>query len=333
MLLYPLAGFIFTFLLTPLAILYAQKMQLLDHPGARRSHDRVIPRGGGVAAVLVLFVFVGLMIYQQLIPIIVGLGFLQALILLAFVGFLDDHISLSIRYRLLAQVAACALAIYLFWPADSTGLAYWLWIPALLAMVWLTNLYNFMDGSHGLAAAEGVFAGLVLAWVFARAGATELVFLALLLAAISGGFLLWNFPKPRVFMGDVLSGVLGISFAVLILLAWANYQMSPILLSLVLASFTVDASLTLMARIFTGQQWYTAHRKHVYQQLVSAASGHVGTWFIYQALNCLIILPAVWLAETGRVSVYWAAALVYLLFSSGWYAICKLKTRKGNIGI
>ncbi len=327
MLLYPLAGFIFTLLLTPLAILYAQKMQLLDQPGARRSHDRVIPRGGGIAAVIVLLVLVSLMVSQQLIPLTIGFGFLQALIFLAFVGFLDDHISLPVRYRLLAQVLACGLAIYLLWPADSSGLTYWLWIPALLAMVWLTNLYNFMDGSHGLAAAEGVFAGLVLAWVFARAGATELVLLAMLLAAISGGFLLWNFPRPRVFMGDVLSGVLGISFALLILLGWANYQLSPILLSLVLASFTVDASLTLIGRIFTGQQWYTAHREHVYQQLVSAACGHVGTWFVYQALNCLIILPAVWLAETGRVSVYWAAVLVYLLFSSGWYAIHRLQVK------
>ena len=190
-----------------------------------------------------------------------------------------------------------------------------------------------MDGSHGLAATEGVFSGLLLAWVFERSGATDLALLALLLASISAGFLLWNFPKPRVFMGDVLSGVLGVSFAVLILLGWANYQLSPILLSLVLASFIVDASLTLMVRIFTGQQWYTAHREHVYQQLVSAACGHVGTWYIYQALNCLIILPAVWLAETGRISAYWVAIIVYVLFSFGWYAIRRIqivKTIKGK---
>ena len=327
MLSYPLTGFALTLILTPLAIKYAKHQNLLDYPGQRRSHQQIIPRGGGVAAVIVLLALCGLLIYQQLIPLTVGLGFTQAVLLLGMVGFLDDHTQLSNRYRLLAQALACGLAIYLFWPLSLSEWQYWLWVPAFLAMIWLTNLYNFMDGSHGMAAAEGIFAGLLLAWLLLRAGAEELALLAALLAAVSAGFMPWNFPKPKVFMGDVLSGVLGVSFAVLLLIAWTNYQINPILLSLVLASFVVDATLTLMVRIFTGQQWYTAHKEHVYQQLVSAANGHVGTWFIYQALNCLIILPAVWLAETGRISVFWAAVFVYLLFSSGWYAIYRLQVK------
>ncbi len=328
LLVYPLFGFFLTVFLTPLAILYARKMQILDLPGPRRSHHSPVPRGGGVVAVLVLLMLIIYLISRQYISGIVGLGFLQPVVLLGVVGFLDDHGALANRYKLIVQVLACGLAVYVFWPAGLHTWIYWLWIPALLAMVWLTNLYNFMDGSHGLAAAQAVFSGSLLTWLFVRAGAEELALLSLLLAAVAGGFLVWNFPKPKIFMGDVFSGVLGVGFAVLLLLGWANYQLNPVLLSLVLASFVVDASLTLIVRIFKGQQWYTAHREHVYQQLVSVASGHVGTWFIFQALNCLIVLPAVWLAETGRVSVYWVALVVYLLFSSGWYAIHRLKKQE-----
>lgn len=334
---YVLFAFSLTLVLTPVAIAYAKKKHLLDHPGNRRSHQSIVPRGGGAAAVAVLLVLtLTLLPNHALLPDMVVsssiLAFFEAVLLLGLVGYFDDHKAMSNRSKLAVQVLACSIAIYLLWVSAPPNpyIGGWLIFLALLAMVWLTNLYNFMDGSHGLAAAQAVFSGLLFAWVFHTIDAEPLVVLALMLASVSAGFLFWNFPRPKAFMGDVLSGTLGVAFSVLIVAAWLIYQLNPVLLCIVLASFVVDASLTLLMRILRGKQWYNPHREHAYQRLVAGRFGHVGTWLVYQGLNFLVVLPAVWLAQTGKINVYWAAACVYLLFSLLWYAVYRNRNDKKN---
>jgi len=332
-----LLAFVLSLALTPLATAYARKNNLLDHPGQRRSHSRIIPRGGGLAAVCVLLILLvfdliyspnsGTEFTRMIRP-----AFLQAVFLLAVVGYLDDHQMVNSRVKLLVQSLASAIMLSLFWQGENLPLggAFWLLVVIFLAVVWLTNLYNFMDGSHGLAAAQGIFSGILLAGIFWHYEATVLTWLASLIAAVSGGFIFWNFPRPKVFMGDVLSGVLGISFAVMIVAAWLKFNISPFLLSMVLASFAVDATLTLIARIMKGQKWYNPHREHVYQQLVAGHLGHTGTWLVYQVLNFVLILPAVWLVESGRTPVELTAVCVYLLFSLLWYAVYRKDSKENN---
>ena len=197
---YALAAFVLTLCFTPAAIHYAKKMHLLDYPGERRSHQNVMPRGGGVIAVLVLLLLsLNLLLSQysrlEATTQACYMAFIQAVFLVGLVGYFDDHADLSSRLKLIVQLIACMLALALLWlalPADSRpdGL---LLLPLLLAMVWLTNLYNFMDGSHGLAAGQGVFSGLVFAWLFDASGIEPLTILSLLLAGVSAGFLLWNY--------------------------------------------------------------------------------------------------------------------------------------------
>jgi len=328
--LYALVAFVLTLLFTPVAIFYSKKMQLLDHPEARRSHQNIVPRGGGAVAVAVLLLLcLTLLFYQSRLLDTTAyasiLAFTLAVFLLGLAGYMDDHAVLSNRYKLLLQLLACAVALLtlgLAEPSSSTA-GGMLVLAAFFAMVWLTNLYNFMDGSHGLAAGQAVFSGLLFAWVFSSSGVESLAILALMLAGVSAGFLFWNFPRPRAFMGDVLSGVLGVAFSVLIVAGWLVYQLDLVLLCIVLSLFVVDASLTLLARILTGQKWYNPHRQHAYQRLVAGQFGHTRTWMVYQCLNVLIVLPAVWLAQTGRMNSTWVAVVVYLLFSMLWYAVYK----------
>lgn len=298
---YALAAFVLTLLFTPVGIYYSKKMRLLDHPGERRSHQNIVPRGGGVVAVVVLLLLCLSLLFHQIgLPDAIKArsdiyAFVVSVFLLGVAGYLDDHAALSNHSKLLLQLFACTLALFILslavppeaMPASA------LMFAAFVAMVWLTNLYNFMDGSHGLAAAQAVFSGLLFAWIFNVSGVASLSILALLLAGVAAGFLLWNFPHPRTFMGDVLSGVLGVGFSVLIVAGWLVYNLDLLLLCLVLALFVVDASLTLLARILTGQKWYNPHRQHAYQRLVAGRCGHTGTWIVYQCLNILIVLPAV----------------------------------------
>jgi len=336
---YPLLTFVLTLGLTPLAIYYSNKKKMLDYPGERRSHDRPIPRGGGAVAVLVLLALSGYFLVSEGDALGISgragvTAFIIAVSVLGVVGYRDDHASLSNTMKLFIQVLAC-VAVLLFLlsasplPQPSTALL----IFVFLAMLWLTNLYNFMDGSHGLAAAQAIFSGLLLAWLFNLNEIYSLTLLTLLLAAVSGGFLFWNFPRPRVFMGDVLSGVLGIAFSVLIVAGWLLYQLDLILLSIVLATFVVDASMTLIMRMLSGQKWYNPHREHAYQRLVMGGCGHVGTWLIYQALNLLLVLPVFWLAQSGRMTSISAAVFVYLLLSLLWYAVYRNQrtNNKNNI--
>ncbi|MCF6226524.1 MAG: hypothetical protein L3J22_09535 [Xanthomonadales bacterium] len=336
---YPLLAFVLTLGLTPLAIYYSNKKKLLDYPGERRSHDRPIPRGGGVVAVLVLLLLCEYFLFSQW-GALGGLGqvsfiaFIIAVFGLGVVGYRDDHASLSNTMKLTIQVLACAAVVLMLLaaapaPKPATALLFF----AFMAMLWLTNLYNFMDGSHGMAAGQAVFSGLLLAWFFKLNNIYPLTLLSLLLVAVSAGFIVWNFPRPRVFMGDVLSGVLGVAFSVLIVAGWLLYQLDLLLLSIVLATFVVDATLTLMARILSGQKWYNPHREHAYQRLVTGGYGHVGTWLIYQALNFLLVLPVFWLAQSGRINSFSAAVFVYLLFSLLWYAVYRNQrtNNKNNI--
>ncbi len=334
---YASIAFFVTLLMTPVAIFYSRKKNLLDHPGKRRSHQSVIPRGGGVVAVSVLILLsLNLLISTAAPPPTAAwtsiLAFISAVSLLGLIGYFDDHNAISSSSKLVVQILACGFSLYLLQSISLAPLAdnIWLLMAAFMAMVWLTNLYNFMDGSHGLAAGQAIFSGLLYAAIFHYNSVMPLTVLASCMAAVSAGFFFWNFPRPRVFMGDVLSGALGVGFSVLIIAGWLVYQQDLILLCLVLASFVVDASLTLLWRILKGQKWYNPHREHAYQRLVAGRFGHVGTWMIYQSLNVLIVLPAVFLVMTGKLNSLWTTIFVYLLFSLLWYAVYQNYKDKNN---
>lgn len=217
-----------------------------------------------------------------------------ALLVLAAVSFTDDRCHLRVLWRLLMQlVVAVVLAHWLLPVGRLWGLAL-----AVLFLVWMINLYNFMDGMDGLAGGMAVigFGTLaVLAWwggAYWAALACSLVVMAAL------GFLTQNLPPARLFMGDTGSTLLGVlaGFALL----WFHVEgLLPLPLGLLLFSpFIVDASVTLLRRVLQGERFWEAHRSHYYQRLVRSGWGH-GRTLLAEALLMLVL----------AVSVLWAARL------------------------
>ncbi len=276
-----------------------ERWDMIDRPNARSSHSTPTPRGGGLAIVTAVLSGVVLWTWKSAqLP----LGVVGAFAILgggiATLGWIDDRRPLSARIRLLVQLAAAIAAIGAFGSIES------IWLPfagpmhigrfgiglTLLWIVGLTNAYNFMDGIDGLAAGQAVIAGLcwlLVSWGHQRAPSGAI---GLLVAAASLGFLIHNWPPARLFMGDVASGFLGFTFAVLMLPRMAGDAYSDRLLiggALFVGVFVGDASLTFARRLRNGERVFDAHRSHLYQQLTPTKAMHRPVTMLYLALAVL----------------------------------------------
>jgi Fuc2NAc and GlcNAc transferase len=247
-------------------------------------------------------------------------------IVLGLVGWWDDHRSLSAPLRFLVQLA---VTVYLIVCAAGNG-----WIGAAIPMflagifiIWMTNLYNFMDGSNGMAGLQGVFGGCVLAVLFGQAGDDASSLVGLLLAAACAGFLPWNVGRARVFMGDVGSLALGFSFGALLVYGAGSGAFAIPVGLLVMLPFLTDSTLTLLARVMRGERWYNAHRQHLYQRLIAHGWSHGRVALAYQAINLALILPGIGVAVRYPALAWPVALLLILIFWVGWY----LLTRKFGV--
>lgn len=298
-----------SFVLTAALRRYALARSLLDVPNTRSSHKEPTPRGGGMAIVVTFLLGLPLLVWADAIacPEMIGLGGAGALV--ALVGFLDDHGHIAARWRLLVHFMASFWA--LAWmgglpPLQLFGVmvdAGWLaQVLAALYLVWLLNLYNFMDGIDGLAGVEAVTvcAGAALLCVLGAPGVAAWGAPVLLLAAVAG-FLCWNFPPARIFMGDAGSGFLGLMLGLLsIQAAWVNPAFFWAWLIL-LGVFVVDATLTLLRRLARRQKPHEAHRSHAYQFASRKYGAHRPVTLVVGAINVLWLVPLAMLVGLGYV--------------------------------
>ena len=314
-----LGGLLLSWGLTALARRYALATQLLDRPNERSSHTVPTPRGGGVAIVasfLLLTLGLGLAgpIERSLLVATLGAGSLVAAL-----GFADDRRPLPARWRFLGHAAAAAWvlawmgrvpAVPLLSAVVDLGIAG----PLLcgLYIVWMVNLFNFMDGIDGIASVEAITVALggALLWWLAGSGSGG-VLLALLFAACVGGFLVWNFPPARIFMGDAGSGFLGLVIALLSL--WCG-QATPALFwswFILVGCFMVDATTTLVRRVRRGERFHEAHRSHAYQYAARRLGGHRPVTLMCGAINLLWLLPVASAVALGRLDGVLGVAIAY----------------------
>lgn len=295
--------------LTGLLRRYAINRNVMDIPNERSSHTRPTPRGGGVAFVLVFIIFAAANAFGSNNQTPAALwGLLGAGLLVAITGFIDDHSPLPARLRLVGHFAGALCLLWAFngLPAinlfnTTINLGAWGWLPGALYIVWLLNLYNFMDGIDGLAGAEAICVAGGGAMLYALLGHTEMLGLPLLLAFSVLGFLIWNYPPAKIFMGDAGSGFLGITLAGLSLQAGhvdPNLFYSWLIL---LGVFVVDATLTLMRRLVRQQKVYQAHRSHAYQYASRKYGSHTPVTLGIIAVNLLWLLPLAALVALGQL--------------------------------
>lgn len=315
-----LASLSITLLLVRGAIGYAHRRGMLDQPGQRRSHQLPTPRGGGIGMVVAMLVCLPGVLsgLPAAWPASVIASLFAALVLVALAGWWDDHRSLPVLPRLGAQLLAVGLfSLSLL----ATGLSWW-WLPVLLiGGAWSINLHNFMDGIDGLLAQQAIFVGAGLALLAWAAAQPALAVAAAALAASALGFWYFNRPPARIFMGDVGSGSVGLLIFAFSAMLW---RIEHVLLwpALILSSaFTVDASLTLLTRMWRGRRWYTAHREHLYQWVVRRGGTHARTGAAYMGWNLLVAAPLAWLAWSHLRMALPITITVYLGAAVAWLAL------------
>lgn len=314
-----LAGVV-SWIFTGLLRRYALARRMLDIPNGRSSHTVPTPRGGGLA--IVLTYLASLLVLNGLdrleLPTLTGL--FGAGVLVALVGFIDDHQHIPARWRLVAHFTAAAWA--LAWlgglpPLPVFGFMLDLgWLGHGLAavyLVWLLNLYNFMDGIDGIAGIEAVTVclGGVVLYALSPMGDSEWLLPLLFLMAVAG-FLVWNIPTAKIFMGDAGSGFIGIVLGVLsIQSAWVAPELfwSWVIL---LGAFVVDATVTLVRRVIRGQKFFVAHRSHAYQYASRKLKTHSLVSIIFGVINLIWLLPIAAFVVQGWIDGALGVIIAYL---------------------
>ncbi|MFZ5656880.1 MAG: lipopolysaccharide biosynthesis protein, partial [Pseudomonadota bacterium] len=291
---------------------YALRRRLIDEPGARRSHAVATPRGGGAGPVLAVAV------------LIAGLGLagqwpgdwrwsLGGLLAVAGIGAWDDHRSLGAGIRLATHLlAGAALAAGVgLWGEPVQGVA------VVLAVAVAANVWNFMDGIDGIATTQA----LIVALAAVGLGEGDASLRALAFALAFAAFVPFNFPRARIFLGDVGSGALGYALVLLALLVPARGAVPAALLLLFpAAAFLVDAAATLAMRMVQGERWWTPHTRHLYQA-AARRFGHVAVTLAYAAWSLAGCLLAWALQHRGMGLIMASLALWYMAAAGLWAGV------------
>ena len=303
-----------TALLTSLACLWILlsplgRRLMPDQPNARSLHDKPVPRSGGIA--IAAGVAAGAAFAPPELGAVLGIAGLLALLSLA-----DDIFTLPTLLRLAAHFAAAGAVLTLEIGAAGPIL----FAVLLLAIAWYANLYNFMDGSDGLAGGMAVFGFGAYAWAAHQSGHAAMAAVSASVAAASGALLLVNFHPARIFMGDVGSVPLGFLVGALGVLGWRDGTWPLWFPVLVFAPFVCDATLTLVKRLLRRERVWEAHKDHYYQRLVRMGFGHRGTaWIEYAVMaGCLATALLFRAAEPGTQAGVLGAAAVVLIALAVW---------------
>ena len=257
----PLAAFLACWLGLRLLLRRSQALPM-DYPNIRSLHKKPTPRIGGLGIMAGLVAASAWLADAALLPAMLGVFALAA------VSLADDVRGLPVRMRLLAHfvvAAGCLIAL---------GLTGWALLAGVLAVVWMTNLYNFMDGADGLAGGMAVIGFATLAVGAWLGGAPELAVFCAAIAAAALAFLWFNFPPARLFMGDAGSIPLGFLAAALGILGTRQSAWPWAFPLLVFSPFIVDATVTLVQRALRGEKIWQAHRSHYYQRTVLLGVTH-----------------------------------------------------------
>lgn len=289
--------------LTGLIRAHAPSLGLIDVPNERSSHTIPKPRGGGLAFVAAFLLGMAALLALDTISLRLFAAVAGSGLLVAAVGWIDDRKGLPASRRALVHGAAAVWA--LAWlggvPPLDLGFTTLAWggigqVVGVIGIVWLINLYNFMDGIDGLAGSEAVAVGIGAGLLLLGRGEGALASVAGLIAAACLGFLFWNWPPARIFMGDVGSGFLGMVFAAL---AIASMQQQAMLLwqwMILLGVFVTDTTFTLLRRVARGARWHEAHRSHAFQKAAQRAGRHLPVTTGALGITILWLFPWAFLA-------------------------------------
>lgn len=299
---------------------YALIKSIIDIPNHRSSHSVPTPRGGGLAIVISFLIALAFLHIFGYINSNLTWAYAVAGTITACLGFMDDRHHIDAKWRLLAHILASILM--LFWLNGFPALVVLgqeiqftsaLNIFGILYIVWLLNLYNFMDGIDGLASVQAITVCVGGGLLYLQMGNNEdAAVLPFVLGAAISGFLVWNFPPAKIFMGDAGSGFIGLLIAGLsIQAAWVspNLFWSWIILSGV---FITDATVTLMRRMFRGAKVFEAHRSHAYQHAAIKYGSHKVVTVTVMLINIFWLFPWAFAVANSWIDGFAATIISFL---------------------
>jgi Fuc2NAc and GlcNAc transferase len=304
---------------------------LLDIPNERSSHTVPTPRGGGLAIVVSSALAMGLLVIGGVIPLRLFLAVGGGGAAVAIVGFLDDRGSLSAGVRLLVHFVAAAWAVLLAGHLGVIRLGDVLihlgpfgYALSVVTVVWFLNIFNFMDGIDGIAASEAAFVCgsmmLIAKFTGSAAGVAEA---SCVIGLASVGFLIWNWPPAKIFMGDVGSGYLGFVIAVLGVVGARHVSSVSWAWLTLVGVFLMDSTITLVRRYLRGESVVIAHRIHAYQR-AARRLGHRRVTVSIAIINVTWLLPCALAMVIWPMYASWLAVLAFsplaglaLVFGSG----------------
>jgi len=299
---------------------FARKKNILDIPNTRSSHHTPTPRGGGLAIISAFLLSVCFYSLNSKLSLSEFFAFAVGGSLVAGIGMMDDIADVSAGLRFLFHCLAVVLGLFWLGGVPPTAISFISSPPILvinfmaaLFLVWLLNLFNFMDGIDGLAAVEASSVALGAALILStKTEASRDVWLLIFFAFSCLGFLYWNWPPARIFMGDVGSGFLGYTIGILMVLTVRSGTMTLPAWIILLGAFLVDATVTLTSRILAGEQWYAAHCSHAYQCAARRFKSHKKVTLVVLIINIFWLLPMAWVAEV-RPSLSWIIVLISMV--------------------
>ncbi len=306
----PIGAFIASYGLTAWLLRHSRMSQVVDRPNSRSSHSVPTPRGGGLSMVAVMTCGIIILYFTESVTLPLAAVAIWGGLGVAAVGFWDDVRSAPIALRISVHIGAAIFAVYCLGGTQAIHVGAYVLVPgvmgaaiAVLAVVWILNLFNFMDGIDGIAASEAAFILLGAAGLGLSVGHTSPADVApmLILGAACLGFLMWNWSPAAIFMGDVGSGYLGFLIAVFALESSRTSAINIFVWLILGGVFLVDATLTLLRRLFRRERVYQAHRTHAYQWLARRWRSHAAV-----AVSVLVI-DIVWLLPSAALAVAYPA--------------------------
>jgi UDP-GlcNAc:undecaprenyl-phosphate GlcNAc-1-phosphate transferase len=319
-----LFAFVISYVGTHLLLRVRVSDRFIDVPGERSSHDIVKPRLGGIALVSSFFLAFAFLLalrpeMREYFPLIAGAAIIFA------AGLLDDRGSLPVTVRLAAQIIAALVVVgtgnvvdHIYVPLAGTIELDVLSIPfTILFVLTSINFYNFIDGIDGLAAGSASIVGGFLALIAYMLGQESLALICLAVAGASLGFLQFNFPPSRLFMGDSGSTFLGFFFAFAAISGNRHTPELPFFITaLLLSSLYLDASATLLRRLFRGEKIFRPHRTHYYQRLLALGFNHKQVTVLEYGLTALLGASAVIFFKAGGLFPVFLCVCWLLIFTS-----------------
>ncbi|MDH5480025.1 MAG: glycosyltransferase family 4 protein [Nitrosomonas sp.] len=309
-----LLSFVVTFFLI-LWLIKGKANWVLDHPNSRSLHSVPVPRIGGLG--LLLGAMVSWLLFSVVLPPLLWVG----IVLLISISLLDDiwHAPVWSRLAMQGLVAGGFSSILLL---DTYG-----WLTVMLvtvSIIWVSNLYNFMDGSDGLSGGMALIGFSYYGLLALLAGNEEFALVNFSIAASAAAFLYYNFYPARIFLGDVGAIPLGFLAAVLGVLGWLDGLWSLWLPVLVFSPFIADSTVTLIKRFIRGEKIWHAHREHYYQRIVLGGLGHRNTALLGYVLMVVTGASGVWasnqdFAVQSLIAMIWGSIYLLFMFVFDWY--------------